>query len=113
MSTLFSFIRFPVFLMLGLLLAGCSRPHITSDQIDSHIVDHGIRVRRGTTYNWFFEQPEPRTFHIVQAAYTRKTAAIVIDMETDSVRHDEAMKGQIRLHYQWVDGAWDLKKLEN
>jgi len=113
MKTLFPTIRLFLFLIISLLLAGCSRPRITADQIDSDIVGHGIKIRRGTIFNWTFEQPEPRTFRIVETVYTRKTAAIVIDMDTDSVRHDEEIKGKIRLHYQWVDGAWDLKKLEN
>jgi hypothetical protein len=106
-------VRLVLFVGLSLFFAGCSRPHITTDQIDSDIVGHTIKVRRGTIFVWTFDPAEPRLFHIVSSTYTRKTADIVIDMETDTVQHDEALKGQIRLHYEWVDGRWSRKKFEN
>jgi hypothetical protein len=95
------------------LFYGCSRPKITTRQIDTDVVGQYIGVHRRRMPSWRFDEGEPRAIQILQSTYTRSSATLTIHMETENVRGLQQMAGRISLTYEWSSGQWNLIKLKN
>ena len=93
------------------LFWGCgSRPAITLEKIKQDIIGDktGYDIIRDS---WTIAQTELKQITIVESNNEGDKANILVDIETADGTEKGA--GRLRLHYNWSNDKWSLRKVEN
>ena len=104
-----------VLMVMSLLVSSCSRhPRISPDDIKRDVV--GKRTD-DTRVSWYFSAKDPREVSLLDSKYKGDTATIFVDMKTEEkvggMFGTIKVAGKLRLHYEWIAGAWNLIRIEN
>jgi hypothetical protein len=106
----FIYFSLAAFLSMQLILGCSSRQVISLEKIKKDIVGNktGYDIIRDT---WTVAQEELRQITIVESIYEGDKANILVDIKTADGTEKGA--GRLRLHYNWSNDKWSLRKVEN
>ena len=97
------------------------RPEVTTEAISRDVVGRAVEISEATGSGpedkWTFEADEYRRIDILETHASESALEILVFMLTrDNPKpgdHALQVSGRLRLRYEWRDGRWVLRHIEN
>lgn len=97
------------------------RPEITAEAISRDVVGWAVEITEATgsgpNDKWTFEADEYRRIDIIETHASENAREILVFMLTrDNPKPGDdglLVSGRLRLRYEWRDGRWVLRQIEN